>query len=78
MNLQIYIFSYPEKMKTNILFVEIKKNGMTADMLIAQLKAEGVLVGPNRLKMIRAVTNYHVSREDIDYTLKAFKKVFSN
>ena len=65
-------------MKSNILFVEITKDSLTADSLIAQLKEEGVLVGPRSSKMIRAVTNYHITKEDIDHTLKAFSKVLSN
>jgi threonine aldolase len=68
----------PSKMKTNILFVEIKKASINAGALIARLKEEGVLVGPRSENMVRAVTNYHITKEDIDHALKAFSKVLSS
>ena len=67
----------PTKVKSNILFLEIKKDTLTAEKLIAQLKEEGVRVGPRSPKHIRAVTNYHVTKEDIDYVLEVFRKILN-
>ena len=68
----------PAKVKSNILFLEITKDTLTAENLIARLKEEGVRVGPRDPKHLRAVTNYHVTKEDIDYALTVFSKVLSN
>jgi len=65
----------PQKIKSNILFFEITRDNLTAETLIAQLKEEGVLLGPRTPRTIRAVTNYHVSKDDIDYALQVIGKV---
>ena len=65
----------PEKIKTNILFIKITKPGLTPEVLAKQLTAEGVRVGPKPPNQMRAVTNYHISSDDIDYALGVFKKV---
>jgi threonine aldolase len=65
----------PSKIKTNIVFFRIDRPDLTPAELTGRLKAEGVCVGPKHPDMIRAVTHYHVTAEDIDWVLKVFRKV---
>jgi len=60
-----------EMVQTNILFADI-----TADMgsLCDFLKKKGIIIGKNN--HLRIVTHLDISREDIDYTIKAFKEFF--
>ncbi len=63
----------PEDVKTNIVFFEVTREGMTAEELAGQLDKEGVRVlalGPTRL---RAVTHYQVTSRDIDHALRVFE-----
>jgi threonine aldolase len=65
----------PDQIKSNIVFFELTGRDMTAEQLVAHLDAEGVRmlpVGPQRL---RAVTHYHITSDDIDYTLNALSKI---
>jgi threonine aldolase len=66
-----------ELVKTNIFFIEVERAGMSPQVLSERLKARGILIlpaGPNRL---RAVTNYQVTAEDIDYIFEAFRKALN-
>lgn len=67
----------PDNIRTNIVFFEINRPDLPSVTLADRLKAEGVRVGPKPPNQIRAVTNYHISSEDIDYTLKAFRKLLA-
>ncbi len=63
----------PDTIRTNIVFFGVR--GMTAAELEKRLDSEGVRVlalGPDKL---RAVTNYHVTSDDIDFALDMFSKV---
>ena len=65
----------PSLIKTDIVYFEVKKDGMTVEELVNKLEEQGVRmlpVGPGR---IRAVTHYHITSDDIDYALGAFSKV---
>ena len=60
---------------TNIVFVDVTKKGMASQILAERLHNQGIRllpIGPNRL---RAVTNYHVTSLDIDFTLDIFLEV---
>jgi len=66
---------YPEKVRTNIVFIHTEESGQTAAEITGALENEGVrtlAVGPH---MIRAVTHYPIHREDIDRAVDAFAKV---
>jgi threonine aldolase len=66
-----------ELVKTNIVFIEVRREGMTPRDLSERLKIRGILIsqaGPGRL---RAVTNYHVTEQDIGDTLQAFRKALN-
>jgi len=66
-----------ERVKTNIVFFDSKIDDLPADRLSAVLAAEGIHVLPTGKRRLRAVTHYHITAEDIDYTLKIFDKVTS-
>jgi threonine aldolase len=67
----------PDDIQTNIVFLTINRADLSPAELADRLKAEGVRVGPKPPNQIRAVTNYHVTSEDIDYALAAFRKVLA-
>jgi threonine aldolase len=64
-----------ERVKTNIVFFDSKIDDLPAERLSTLLAAEGIHVLPTGKRRIRAVTHYHITAEDIDYTLKIFDKV---
>ncbi len=66
-----------ELVKTNILFIRIEGAKIAAPELAERLKAEGVLVLALDPRRLRAVTQYHVNAEDIDYAVQVFKKVLA-
>ena len=64
-----------DRVYTDIVYIDVVSTRITAEALVAGLKAEGVMVlstGPSRL---RAVTHYGIEREDIEYASSAFKRV---
>jgi threonine aldolase len=67
----------PEDIKTNIVFFKINRAGLSPVELADRLKSEGVRVGPKPPDQIRAVTNYHITSEDIDYALSVFRKALA-
>jgi threonine aldolase len=64
-----------ERVKTNIVFFDSKIDELPADRLSEVLAAEGIHVLPTGKRRLRAVTHYHITAEDIDYTLRIFDKV---
>jgi threonine aldolase len=65
----------PDLIKTDIVYFEVKRDDMAVEDLIKQLADQGVRmlpVGPSR---IRAVTNYHITSDDIDYVLDRFSQI---
>ena len=67
----------PQQVKTNIVFFETVADGPPAEDMTARLQAEGVLLFPVGPRRFRAVTNYHVGADDIEYVIKAFQKILS-
>jgi threonine aldolase len=65
----------PSKIKTNIVFFRIDRSDLTPAELSERLKVRGVRIGPKPPDMIRAVTNYHVTLEDIDYVLGVLREI---
>ena len=60
----------PNGIKTNIVYFGVTRADMTAEQLAARLDEQGVrmlAVGTDR---IRAVTHYHITDADIDFTLE--------
>ncbi len=67
----------PQRVVTNIVYIDVSREGLSAAELAARLDKEGVrllALGPLRL---RAVTTYQVTPEDIDYAAAAFRKAVS-
>jgi threonine aldolase len=65
----------PDRVFTNIVYMDVTGRGLTESDLAVRLETEGVRlipVGPQRL---RAVTHYHITREDVNETLKIVSKV---
>jgi len=69
------IFIDPEHVETNIIIFNIAGTGMTAHELTEAMKEKGVLIHPIGKTQIRLVTHLDVSSEDIEFALRAFKKV---
>ncbi|UCG06887.1 MAG: low-specificity L-threonine aldolase [Desulfobacterales bacterium] len=65
----------PELVKTNIVFFEITRREMTVAELVNRFDEEGVRMSPSGPNRIRAVTHYHITSEDIDYSLSAVSNV---
>ncbi len=63
----------PQNVQTNIIMIKV--NLMPAEQLIEKLKSQGVLALAESSDKIRMVTNLHISKKDIDYTVSAFKKI---
>ena len=67
----------PSRIKTDIVYFEVKREDMTVEELVKRLAEQGVRmlpVGPGR---IRAVTHYHITSDDIDYALASFSKILN-
>ncbi len=65
----------PQAVRTNIVYFEVVKPGLSAAALVALLRREGVrllAVGPQTL---RAVTHYEVTARDIDLALATTAKI---
>lgn len=65
----------PNDCRTNIIYFHLPEEDRTAQELEKKLHSEGVKVLSLDRKTLRAVTHYHIQREDIEYALKIFKKV---
>jgi len=65
----------PATVKTNIVFFEIKRTDIGPQELTELLGAEGVRLFALGPRQLRAVINYHITADDIDYVLSIFHKV---
>ena len=62
----------PEIIKTNIVFLDTVKPDLNAADLSRRLDEKGVKILPTAERRLRAVTHYHITSDDIDYTLAVF------
>jgi threonine aldolase len=65
----------PSQIKSNIVYFGLTRAAMTAEQLVKQLDDQGARMLPVGIGRIRAVTHYHISAADIDYTLGILSKV---
>jgi threonine aldolase len=65
----------PTSVQTNIVYFNVVKSGWTAVQLSAALAAAGVLINATGVHRLRAVTNYHVTAEEIDRVAAAVRQV---
>ena len=68
----------PGHYRTNIVYFEVTKPGLTAAAMAAALQREGVRVLAAGPRTIRAVTHYEVSADDINHSLKMISKIIKN
>lgn len=65
----------PEKVHTNIAYLDVRHERLTAQDLVARLHEAGVRVLATGPKQVRAVTHYHITADDIDYALHVFQRI---
>jgi threonine aldolase len=65
----------PDCVKTNIVYFETTRNDMHSQTLAEKLAIQGVRLLPAGPRRLRAVTNCHITSEDIKYVLDVFYKV---
>ena len=65
----------PDTLETNIVIFELRRDDITPAQLSAGLKKLGVLLNPIDSAHLRAVTNLHITPDDIERTLDAFARV---
>jgi threonine aldolase len=67
----------PVSPRTDIVFFKVLRPDMDAVALCERLNEDGVKMADMDPRRVRAVTNYHVTRADIDVTLAAVRKVLA-
>ncbi len=63
----------PTTVETNIVYFDVTHPTIDAPALSAALAASQVLINPTAARRLRAVTNYHVSKRDVELTIDAVK-----
>ena len=66
----------PDDVKTNIVYFQVTRKGITSQTLAERLSDQGIRVLPTGPDRLRAVTHYHVTSDDIDFALDVFSRVF--
>jgi threonine aldolase len=66
-----------DTVQTNMIYCDISQLKVQVTTFLEILKDKGILVSPVPPSRIRLVTNRHVSREDINKTIEAFKQVIA-
>jgi threonine aldolase len=65
----------PVQVKTNIVYLETAGADNMSQVVANRLNSEGVRVLPTGPRQLRAVTNLHITPDDIEYALSVFRKV---
>lgn len=65
----------PDRIHTNIIYFEVKREDMTPQEFVQRIDAAGVRMLPLGPQRIRAVTHYHITSEDIAQALGVISKV---
>ncbi len=68
----------PENVKTNIVYINIDHNDISSNDLAERLSREGVLLLPTGLRQMRAVTNYHITVDDVEYAVGVIRHEINN
>ena len=68
----------PENVKTNIVYINIDHNDISSNDLAERLSREGVLLLPTGPKQMRAVTNYHITANDVEYAAGVIRNEMNN
>jgi threonine aldolase len=69
------LFIDPAMIKTNIVYFETTREDLFEDELIRRLEKEGIKIGTMGPRLLRAVTYYQITGEDIEFALNAFSKI---
>lgn len=67
----------PVPVRTNIVFFRVNRPDLDAPSLVARLAAAGVRMLALDPRRVRAVTNYHVTAEDVQAALAAMRAILS-
>ena len=65
----------PAMIKTNIVYFETTREDLFEDELVRRLDKEGVKISAMGPRLLRAVTYYQITEEDIEFALNAFSKI---
>jgi threonine aldolase len=65
----------PAMIKTNIVYFEPTREDLFEDELVRRLDKEGVKISAMGPRLLRAVTYYQITEEDIEFALHAFSKI---
>jgi threonine aldolase len=65
----------PERVRTNIVYVDLDPAGPSAAETVARLAEEGVQLGATGPRQFRAVTHYGITEADIERALTALARV---
>ena len=65
----------PAMIKTNIVYFETTREDLFEDELVRRLDKEGVKISAMGPRLLRAVTYYQITEEDIEFALHAFSKI---
>ncbi|UCD32520.1 MAG: low-specificity L-threonine aldolase [Desulfobacterales bacterium] len=68
----------PDDVKTNILFFELTRSDITTQMLAEKLNSKGIRLLTSEPNKLRAVTNYHITLNDIDMVLNVVADVLKS
>jgi threonine aldolase len=68
----------PQRVRTNIVFAEVTREGLTAAAFCERLAGRGVRMLPLGPRQVRAVTHYHIERDDIDRALATVAQALRN
>lgn len=71
-------FVEPAEVETNLVKVEVPKDGRSAAEWSAELKKRGVLVSPCEPYALRFVTHRHIGDAEVDATVSAFGAVWND
>jgi threonine aldolase len=67
----------PASVKTNIVYINIPRKGMTSKDLADRLRRDGVMLLPTGPRQMRAVTNYHITSDDVDDAVGLIRKAMT-
>jgi threonine aldolase len=59
----------------NMVFFQMKNTNYPSSKLVEEFYSKGIKINGEENEEMRFVTNYWVSKEDIDYIIKTFKKI---
>ena len=69
------IRTYPERVTTNMVYIDVKLEHMTAIDFMERLKGQGMLVLPTAPRRVRVVTHYPLTLEDIHHAVGIVQSV---